>query len=326
MKLKGDEKTLKKVLLLALIFLLVLLSFKILQPYLIVILSSFILAYLVKPLYKRISPKFGNSFSAIICIFLLFVAIVLPLGAIIGGVSNQAYELVNQKNVVEFFSNISNLPIIEKLNIDLSEIIKSGTSFVISLLSSFLSYLPSLIISILILFFGIYYILTGWDEIIIKLKGFLPFKNKEKTTKEIDSATKGIIYGSFLIALIQFAVSAIGFYLSGVKAFLLLPALIFFLAFIPSLGPTIVWVPLAIYYLLTQNWGTFIGVLITGVILSIYADTILRSKILGGKSDINPFVMLVGILGGISLFGIFGFVIGPLVLVYTLKILEEIVR
>ena len=106
----------------------------------------------------------------------------------------------------------------------------------------------------------------------------------------------------------------------------LLLFLSFFLAFIPGLGSAIVWVPLAIYYLFFENWFTFIGVVVTGVILSVFVDTILRTKLLGKKSNINPYIMLIGILGGISLFGIFGFIIGPLILIYSLKIIREYLK
>lgn len=70
--------------------------------------------------------------------------------------------------------------------------------------------------------------------------------------------------------------------------------------------------------------GTAIGVLITGLILS--TDTILRPKIIGSVSNINSFIMLLGVLGGIALFGLLGFIIGPVVLVFSIKLLKESVE
>ena len=99
--------------------------------------------------------------------------------------------------------------------------------------------------------------------------------------------------------------------------------IIFFLAFIPGLGPTIVWAPMAIYYLIVKDYSTMIGVIITGLVLSSFIDTIFRSKILGKRTNLNPFIMLIGILGGIAVFGIFGFIVGPIILIYTIKLLEE---
>jgi len=301
-------------------------SYMIIKPFLIPIISAFILAYLTRPIYKRLERKIGKTASAITCVLLVILVVLIPLGAIVGSIVNQAQDSLDQEGLKVLLGKISSLPIIENLNIDLNEIIQKGTSTMISLLTSALSYLPSLIITLIIVLFGIFYILVDWDKLLSELKNYIPFKNKNKITEEITKATNSIIYGTVLVSVIQFVIGVSGFYISGVKLFFLLGVLIFFLAFIPGLGPTVVWVPLAAYYVFTQNYFTLIGVLITGLILSVGVDTIVRGKIVGGKAKVNPLIMLIGILGGISLFGIFGFIIGPLILIYTIKIVQEVIR
>jgi len=309
--------------LLAFILVLVFLSYRIIQPYLITLISAFILVYLIRPLYLILNKKVGDSFSAIICIVLITLIVFLPIGTVIGGISTQAYDYLDKESIFSFLDSVSSLPILEKLNVDLGSISKEGVLFVISLLSSVLSYIPSLVITFIVLLLSIYYMLVGWDDLVLRLRKHIPFKDKKLISAEISEASKNIIYGTILIAFIEFVVAVAGFYIFGVNLYFLLPALIFFLAFIPGLGPIIVWVPMAIYYLYIQDWLTLIGVVITGIILSVLIDTVLRSKFLGHKAKINPVIMLVGVLGGISLFGIFGFIIGPLILVYTIKLVEE---
>ncbi len=318
-----NKEELRKYFLFGVIFLLLFLSFKIIQPYLIIIISAFILAYLIMPIYAKLNKKLNKNLSAVICISLILIAILIPFGGIVGSIINQSHNLVNSESVISFIKSIDSSPLFSKLNINIASLFEKGSLLVISLLSSALSYIPSLLISLIILVFGIYYTLINYDTLSSEIKGYLPFRDKNKIAKEIDESTKGIIYGSFLVSIIEFIVAGVGFYLSGVSSYLLLPLFIFFFAFIPGLGPTIVWVPLAIYYALIGNWFVLAGIIITGLILSIYIDTILRTKILGDKSNINPFIMLIGILGGISFFGIFGLVIGPLILIYSLKILRE---
>jgi len=328
MKKGGHHEELRKYLFFATIFLLIFLSFKIIQPYIIIIISAFILSYLARPLYLKLNKKLNNNLSATICIILILLVVLIPLGGIIGGITNQAYGLIGNENFSGVLNKISSSPVLSKFNtnIDWPDIFEKGIFLLISLLSSAISYIPALIISLIVLIFGIYYILTNWDNLARELKDYLPFQDKIEISKEIDTSTKGIIYGSLLIAIIEFIVAGLGFYIFGVNLYFLLPSLIFFLAFIPGLGPTVVWVPLAIYYLFVKDWFTMVGVIITGVVLSLYIDIILRTKILGGKLKINSFIMLIGILGGISLFGIFGFILGPLVLIYSLKILRELVN
>ena len=281
------------------------------------------MAYLIRPIYIKVNKKLSKSLSAVVCIAIILIVILLPLGGIAGGIVNQSYGLLNNKNAVNFINNIGSFHLLSKFNINLNSLFEKGALFFISLFSSALSYIPSLIISVIVLVFGIYYILVNFDNLSTELKNYLPFQDKNKIAREIDESTKAIIHGAFLIAIIEFAIAVVGFYLSGVNSYFLPPLLIFFFAFIPGLGPTIIWITLAIYYAFTNNWATLVGVIITGLVLSIYVDTILRTKILGNSSKINPFIILIGILGGISLFGIFGFIIGPLVLIYSLKILRE---
>jgi len=86
------------------------------------------------------------------------------------------------------------------------------------------------------------------------------------------------------------------------------------MAFIPILGPAIVWVPLVLIKLALGDYTTAIGVIVIGVIISVGVDYLLRIKIMRDKTEINPIIMLIGILGGIKLFGLIGVIIGPLIL------------
>lgn len=326
---KGVKESFKKYIFIVAIILIIFLTYKIIEPYLLILISAFILAYIIRPIHIKLSKKIPKSLSAMLCILIILLIILIPLTAITGGILNQTQNVLTQENLISIQTKISNFPFLNKFDFD--SLIKSGASMVANSLLNLTKQIPSLIISIMVLVFGIYYILIDWDPLIKELKKYLSLKEKDKTAKdktakEISSITQNLIYGTLLIALIEFIVAVIGFYFSGVTAYLLIPVAIFFFAFIPGLGPTIVWIPMAIYYAIVQNWPTAIGVLITGIILSTFVDTIIRTKILGKKTKTNPLIMLVGILGGISLFGIFGFIIGPLILIYTIKIMQGIVE
>jgi predicted PurR-regulated permease PerM len=323
MKKTDNKEELKRYFVFGIIFLLLFLSFKIIQPYIVVIITAFILSYLVLPIFIRLNKRINKKISALICIVLIFSLVVIPLVGIIGGVKNQVQALMYNQDFVEFINNFESSPLFERFDIKMSGLSEKGVSLVLPLLFSAISYLPFLLIAMIILIFGIYHILINYDNLSSELKNYLPFEDKNEIAKEIDRSTKAIIYGSFLIAIIEFVVAGIGFYVSGVGSYLLLASVVFFFAFIPGLGPVIVWAPLAIFYALTGNWFAFFGVLITGIVLSLFIDAMLKSKILGDSSKINPFIMLIGILGGIAFFGIFGFVIGPLILIYSLKITRE---
>ncbi len=309
-----------------LILVLIFLSYLVIKPFIIPLISAFILAYLTKPLYDRLTKKANRPLSAILCILLVILLIILPLGALTAGIINQASTVTNPEFLSKINAFFQNTELINNLDIDVQNLTNQTIKIVVSLFTTAAAFLPSILIALLITFFAMYYILINWNLLTEKAVNLIPSKNKKQFSKEIALSTRNIVYGTILIALIEFVVSVVGFYFSGVDAYLFLPALIFFSAFIPAIGPAIIWVPTALYLIFAQNIPGAIGVIITGVIVSFGIDNLLRIKLVGDKSNIHPMIMLLGVFGGIPVFGIFGFIIGPIILLYTLKIVEEIMN
>ncbi|MBI5804365.1 AI-2E family transporter [Candidatus Pacearchaeota archaeon] len=321
----GYEGDYEKYFFWAVVIVLVILSYLILKNYLIALISAFILAYLVRPLFIRIQKPFGKFGAALISIFVVLLILILPIALVLGSALQQAQVYLSGGNFENILGKISSYPLLDKFDIS-PEDFSGKDSIFVSFLTSAVYRAPSFLISVLISLFGMYYILVHWDGLAVRLKDFIPFKDKEEVSRDISRITNVLVYGTLFIAFIEFIVGSLGFYFLGIDSFLLLSLLIFFFAFIPALGPAVVWIPLLIYNLVVKNYFTAGGVLVVGLALSVLIDSVLKAKILGDKSKINPFVMLLGIFGGISIFGIFGFIIGPLVLAYTLEILEEVVK
>jgi predicted PurR-regulated permease PerM len=322
-KMTLENKDFRRYVFWAIVLVLVVLAFMIVKPYLIALISAFILAYLVRPLYKKLEPRIGGNVSALFCIVLIILIVILPLGVIVGGVTQQALSAASNGGLDRFFEKVSSYAGTVGLKFNLDDLSEKGFSVFLSLFKSAAGYVPSLLISLVVTLFAVYYMLVDWEELIITLKDYLPFREKDEVSREISSATHALVYGTLLVGALEFIVSVAGFYASGVSTYLFLPMIIFFTAFIPGIGPAIVYVPLAIYMFAVGRYYSGAGVLVTGLIVGIFIDEFVRVKILGKKSKIHPLVMLVGLLGGIGVFGIFGFIIGPLILVYTLKLLEE---
>jgi predicted PurR-regulated permease PerM len=324
MNTKSEE--IKKYIPLTIIFLLIILSFFIIKSFILPLITAFILSYLIKPVYNKLNKNFSKSISAIISILIVFILIFIPFTGMITGTIQQASSLIKSETFLNSIKDISNTNLFKSLQIDLSSLIDKTLSISVSLLTDIINYLATAIIGILIIILGMYYILHDWDKLTENIVRYYPSKNKNKISKEMSKITNSIVYGTFLIALIEFTIAALGFWIFGVKPFLLLALFIAALAFLPGLGSTIIWIPVSIIFLIQQSYISAVGVIITGLFISIYIDTILRAKISGKSSGIHPLVILVGILGGVSLLGVAGFVIGPLIITYTLKLLEEIIE
>ncbi|MEK6890092.1 MAG: AI-2E family transporter [Nanoarchaeota archaeon] len=321
---KETKTDLRKYIFWGVILFLLISSYFIIKPYLIALVSAFILAFLIKPIYAILNSKgINKKISALISVLIILILIIIPIGVLLGGITQQAYSTLNDEKISAVLEKVSDYKIFDTLQIDIDGIKSKGLEFLISMLSNSITYIPAFIISLFILILGIYYILIHWEILSSKLADFLPVKDKNKAMNNIRDVTKGLVYGTVLLAFIEAIVAMIGFGLLGVSISLLLATLIFFFAFIPGVGPAMAWGPVALYYLITQQYSLAIGALVIGIIISVGIDNLLRIKILGDQAKMQPLIMLIGILGGITLFGVFGFIIGPLILIYTLKLLEE---
>ena len=307
----------------ATVFLLIL-SYFILKPYFVALVSAFVLAYLVRPIHAKLRKIFRDSTSACISILIILIIIVVPIVLVVLEITKQAYSLISGgMGLSEIFNSVYLSPALGESGA-VSSIVDELSSTFFSYLASFVLSVPHFVVGLFILLVGSYYILVDWENLSNRLKFLIPFHNKEKVRDDIAKVTNILVYGTLFMAFVEFTVAAIGFYFLGIKFSLLLAAIVFFSAFIPFVGPAAVWIPTTIYYLIYGNYFVAGGVLIIGLVLSVVVDTLLRAKVLGDKSKINPLIMILGLLGGVSVFGVFGFIIGPLVLAYALKILEEI--
>ncbi|MEI7718408.1 MAG: AI-2E family transporter [archaeon] len=318
------EKSFGKYILFGIIILLIFLSYQIVKPYLIVLISSFILAYLSKPVFNFLRPKLGKSIAATLCLLLILAILIIPATLIVTTLAKQASAIVKNTDLMGVVNTITSLPILDQINFNWASGVDRVGLLIFSLVGTVASQLPSMLLSGLVFLFAFFYILVGWDSVTKQVKRFIPFKNKEGISKDISQATHGIVFGYLLIAILDFVVSAIGLYFAGIKFYLLLSFLVAILVFIPGLGPSIVNVPLLAYFALVGNWYSFIIVLITWAIIALFIETFLVTRVLAGRAKIHPLIMLIGILGGTALFGIFGFIIGPLILVYTIELVEEL--
>ena len=127
------------------------------------------------------------------------------------------------------------------------------------------------------------------------------------------AVVRATVKGNIVIAVIQGAIGGVAFWALGIKGALLWGTLMTFLSLLPAVGSALVWVPAAGYLLLIgEMWRGLILVLV-GVLVIGLIDNLLRPILVGKDTRLPDYVVLVSTLGGISIFGINGFVIGPLI-------------
>lgn len=302
---------------------LVTVSFFIVRSYIVALIGAFILAYLIHPIHTKLHKKMPSSIAASITIAITLAILLIPVGWVISQLIAQTYTAIQNGAITNIITSIENLQFIQDYNINIREVINRFFSIGLNSLSKITVSVAGALVSLFVMVFAMYYLLLEWNAINRNIKKYIPFAHKDKLIEEIADATKKMVHGTLFIAIIEFVIAAIGFWLAGTPFFLVLATLIALFAFIPG-GPGLIWIPVLIIEIVQQNYVSAGIILAFGLFISIYIDTIFRTKVAGKNARIHPVIVLLGILGGTPVFGLAGIVIGPLFLSYTLEILEEV--
>ncbi|MFQ5789802.1 MAG: AI-2E family transporter, partial [Acidobacteriota bacterium] len=125
---------------------------------------------------------------------------------------------------------------------------------------------------------------------------------------------KGVLYSMVVVPVAQGLLAMIGFGLFGLPSPLFWGTMLIFAAVIPGLGSPLVWVPAAVYLLLTAPLWQGVGLLLYGTLVISTSDNIIKPILLRETARIHPLLAFLSILGGILSFGVVGFLIGPVIL------------
>jgi len=313
-------------------------------PYLNYFFGAFILYIIFRPLYHffvkrgRIRTQFAAALVIIISIFVVLIPLFFLMSIIIGEVQqillNQASIIASIQSGGQFLTHyLSRLDIptgtlqtkIQERVMDIvSEAVNYSSNFVLGSIQS----LSHQSIGLMIMYFLLYYLLTGEDSAFArKVYVAIPF-NEENTATLMDEFSRIVrttITSSGAVALVQGAILTITFLIFNIQGAILWGFIATIVSFVPVFGSTLVWVPAVIIQFLLGDYTAAIGILATGLFISVI-DNILRPVIQKKVGEIHPFLSLLGIVIGVSLFGLIGIVIGPLLLSYFLLTIEMFSR
>jgi len=319
--------------------------FLVIKPFMIPILTSIIIAYVFYPLYKWMNKKTRRkNLSAVIVTILVIVLIVAPILFIVNSLTREVTTVyINSKQRIaegNIISIGSDSNVLWKLNSflvniaekpQISSSLDSITNSIISSLSNFLFAIPKKILNFFVMIFLIFFMLRDGELMVKKIKLLLPLKKKyhNKLVKRFGKVTHAVVYGHFIIALIQGMVGVLGLYIFGVKSPLVWGVIMLIASMIPFIGTPVVWFPLGVLKLIeglitNSNSGILkgAGLLIYGFVIISSIDNLIKPKIIGDMAKIHPTIILIGVLGGLLMFGVIGIVVGPLILSLFLTFAE----
>ena len=318
------------------------LTFFIFQPFLIPCLLAAILAHLFFPVYRKLSlgGKKRRGLSATLVMILVFLVIITPLIVMISLVSQEAqgiFERFNNGNnsveklIKNGFYNLSHLPFWGQLDLEtvfnqdeIIEAVKNFSKNTLTILQGVYESLAGLILNLFIMFFALFYFLIDGERLIKKIKEISPIRDRYENIllEKFNSIIRAIMKETFLIALIQGTLSGLLFWATGVVSPITLGIIAGIVSFLPSVGAGLVWLPVGLAMIILGYPMQGIVILLVGALVISTVDNILRPKLMGKSSQVHPLLILLSTLGGLLVFGLAGFIVGPIVMALFLVLWE----
>lgn len=321
------------------------LSLLVLYKFVIVLIMAYIFSVLVRPVYNKIErllsntlllKKASSSISAFITLLLFIAIIITPITILLSKVvidTQIVYENTINKGINLDFasdkirSSFANLA--PNININFSKIAESISGFFVNNVGGLFTGTVDIVLKLFLFLFSMFYFLKDGKQFRDLYSTISPLKKEsdDKIFNSIRQSVNSIMIGSVTVSVAQGLVTGLGFWLFGVPNPFFFGTLAGFMAFIPGIGPSIVWVPAAIYLYFTKE-GSFVWLyqIIWGVVAVGLIDNIIGPKVINKGIKVHHLFILLSIIGGISVFGPEGFIFGPLILsifVAVIKVWNE---
>ena len=171
------------------------------------------------------------------------------------------------------------------------------------------------IVSIFIMLYLLFFFLRDGAELARKVRQAVPLQEQQKRRLQLkfNRVVRATVKGNLLVAITQGALGGLIFWFLGIPSVLLWAVLMAFLSLLPAVGAGIVWVPVAVFFLFTGAIWKGVVLVLFGVFVIGLVDNLLRPLLVGKDTRMPDYMILISTLGGLAIFGLNGFVIGPLI-------------
>lgn len=289
-------------------------------PFLSGLLGACTVYFLVRKHLRHLVKKRGMrpSFAAIIILLEALLCFLIPAFLAIWLLVGKVTSLdLNIPHIVDSLHHVVNF-INEKTGYDLlnaDNISKVATS-VTAMVQMIVDQVSSFVINSLVMLFILYFMLVSSEPMEKYLYSILPFKDKYK--KQVISETSKLVranaIGIPLLAIIQGFFAFVGYWIFGVSDPLLFGFITCFATIIPLLGTALVWFPLALFLGLTGHWGAGIGLAAYALLVISNIDNFVRFFLQERLASTHPLITVFGVIIGLTIFGFWGVIFGPLMI------------
>jgi len=321
------------------------LFYRIMIPFFTPIAWAGILVIVFHPLYAKLREKMRSPgmASLLTCIIVFFIIIgpALYIMASLVSEAATAVQLLNEAYQSGELNSLYslNIPFLEVIksklagypqlaNIDFETIVKDVVATVTKAIGSqattAIANITMTITYFILMLFAMFFFFRDGDKIVNFLKRITPLENEQVRImySHLREVIEGMMYGGVVIALIQGFLGGILFWIMGISSPVLWGSVMALLAFVPILGPFLVYIPAGGIMILTGSPIKGIILIAVGIFVVSQIDNFLRPILFKGKTQTHTLMLFFSIMGGIAMFGLLGVVLGPFIAAVFLALLK----
>lgn len=307
-----------------------------LKPFFAPLLWACIIAVLFHPVQVWLENRWGNrpNLTALTTLTACVVLVVIPVLLLLTSFVQQGVTIYQQIEAQQiqpgkYIDQVRNAfpavqALFDRLDIDMSALRERAASAAVTA-SQFIAQNAlavgqgtfSFVLKLALMLYVAYFLLRDGRALVEKLVAALPLGDERERLlfQKFAEVARATVKGNLVVAMVQGALGGLIFWILGLPAPLLWGVVMTVLSLIPAVGAGLVWLPAAIYLYAVGEWVSATVLVLYGLIIIGLADNILRPILVGRDTKLPDWMVLLSTLGGLALFGINGFVVGPLIAV-----------
>jgi predicted PurR-regulated permease PerM len=310
--------------------------YKIIEPFIPAVAFALALAVATQRPFNWIKRRLGGHDTRAAGVAVVLVALLLlgPAVSLTTYIIQLATDNINELRggggFSELLSKLERIPLVGPLirqasaNFRLEEQIGNIGQAIATRASGFVSGSISVLTQLVITLFVLFFLYRDCGAALQSLRTLLPLSHDEadRVLERIGSTIQATVNGSITVALVQAILAGVVYIILGVPAAVLWAAVTFITALIPVFGTFLVWAPIALYLALAGSIGKAIFLVAWGGLVVGSIDNVMYPWLVGDKLRLHTVPTFFAILGGISLFGVAGLILGPMALAIAIALVD----
>lgn len=295
-----------------------------------------VLAIVFMPVYAALLQRWKQrrTLAALATLFLVVLMVVLPLTLLSGMLLKEGaalYQRVQsgETNFARYFEQVVavlpawahdllnhfGLTDFNELQTRITEALGRGGQAIATQVYSVGQNALDMVVGFFVMLYLAFFLLRDGIALSRRIRAAVPLdpEHRQHLAAKFITVIRATVKGNILVAAAQGALGGLAFWFLGIKGALLWSVVMGFLSLLPAIGAGLIWLPVALYFLVTGAIWQGVTLIVYGVLVIGLVDNVLRPILVGKDTQMPDYLVLISTIGGMAIFGINGFVIGPVI-------------